>query len=109
MSRILDVKADSLSLYGEIKAPLVIRKEEINNEVRFLGFIPGLTQVDIIENTQQECESKLKETALKLIKKLAKENAPFPFFPTRNEIMEDFRDVISIKFITIKSNKRMEN
>jgi len=99
-------KADSLSISGEINMPLVIIKNSNNT---FNGFIPGLTKNDIVSDSLDLCKINLKEQALNIIKDYKKNNTPFPFFPTKEELLKDFENVCYISFIKIKSTKRFNN
>lgn len=97
-------KTDSLSINESIKMPLIIVKD--NSNEFFLGFIPGINHEDIMSISLADCKQKLKDFAKKIIEDFAKNNKPFPFFITKEQILEDFQNVIDISFITIKSNKR---
>jgi len=85
-----------------IKAPLVV-VQKIDKDIKpsYCGFVPGLTQKDVICETKAQCEAKLKELAVKQIKSLIKSKKAFPRFPDSKEIREDFENVVSIKFVTI--------
>ncbi len=95
-------KADSLAIYKKINMPLVIIKG--NN--CFNGFIPGITKNDIVCETLEECKIQLKQHATQIVELMAKNNVEFPFFPTKEEILQDFKNVVYIKFITVTSNNR---
>lgn len=94
--------ANSLIASKEVKAPLVILKKTIDNTTKYIGFVPGLL-MDNIENTDIETvKTKLSKCTKSYINNMLKENTPFPFFPTKEEIMEDFPDTVYLKFIKIK-------
>lgn len=99
-------KIDSLAISEQISMPLVILKQNTEKGQRFIGFIPAITSRDIISNTLDECKNTLKQEAMKIIGIMAKDNVEFPFFPTKNEILENYKNVIEISFIKIKSKKR---
>ena len=97
--------ADSLAS-GEVMIPLVVLKNETNNVVSYTGFIPGFVMKNVTEATPEECFSKLKNYLNQKLKTMLEENQTFPFFPTRAEIMSDFKNVHKIEFIKIKSSAR---
>ena len=97
-------KTDSLSVNTEIKMPLVIIKN--SSQDQYLGFIPGINHEDIQSNSLEESKQNLHNFAKELIKNYAKKNKPFPFFISKEQILEDFENVVDISFIKIKSNKR---
>lgn len=97
---------DTLSINGEIQMPLVILLKTSLTKKEYIGFIPGLTKKDIVSSDLEECKNNLKQCAQDLVKKMATENSPFPFFPTKEEIMSDFENVCYIGFVKIKSQKR---
>ena len=96
-------KADSLAVSGQIKMPLVVVRVD---KAKFNGFIPGLTAQDVVESNLNDCKQKLNSLAKEIVTAMAQNNLEFPFFPTKEEIMHDFENVVDVTFITIKSNKR---
>ena len=84
-----------------LKAPLVVVQKIEDGKPTYFGFVPGLTKKDVICKTKAECEAKLKEVALAEIKTIIKEKKTFPYFPDSKEIIGDFENVVSIKYITI--------
>lgn len=101
--------ADSLSVNGEISLPLVVIFKTKLDKKYFHGFIPGITKNDIVSEQLEECKKLLKDTAKTIINEYGESNIPFPFFPTKQELLEDFNNVCYISFIKIKSNKRKNN
>lgn len=99
--------ADSLSINGEVHIPLVVLKQSKGGVVKYYGFVPGLSKMDTISTNLEECKQKLKEQTLYTIKEMAINNTPFPFFPTKDEILSDFQNVCFIAFMKIKSIKRV--
>ena len=97
---------DTLSISGELKVPLVILLKQNLTQKSYIGFIPGLSKKDIKESTLENCKKKLKLLAESTIKEMATNNLPFPFFPSKEEILTDFENVCYISFIKIKSQKR---
>lgn len=99
-------QADALEHYGELHIPLVILKNESpNSTFPYLGFIPGFLMKNINGTTIDECKSKLKEYLIQKLKIMKQNNEPFPFFPTREEIMKDFSGVELIEFVKITKSK----
>ena len=85
-----------------LKAPLVvIQKIDENIKPTYYGFVPGITNRDVICSKKSDCEAQLKEVAVKAIKDLIKSKKAFPRFPDSKEIHEDFENVVSIKYISI--------
>ena len=107
MARITNFgKIDTLTESGELLVPLVIFSRIKNSQEEFVGFIPALTKKDIVCLTKEECKTKLKQTAKQILSNMAKENKPFPFFPTKAEILEEHKNTKEIVYIKIKSEKR---
>lgn len=101
-------RADSLAS-GEVMIPLVVLKNPNGTNAAFSGFIPGFVMKNIVEASPEECLSKLKSYLTQKLKIMLENNEPFPFFPTRAEIMREFDGVHSIDFIKITSNARKSN
>jgi len=89
----------------DLIVPMVIRKRKINEKMMFTGFVPGFEGRDVIEENIDDCKKKLSSKTQKTVEKMLKENSPFPFFPTKEELMQDFDDVVSICFVKIPNNK----
>ena len=96
---------DSRDVEKDIKLPFVVRYRKIDGKMVYTGFVPGITPVDVIADNGEECKQKLIEKTTEVIKKMLKEKAPFPFFPTEKELMEDFDDIYSITFASIPNKK----
>lgn len=94
--------ANSLLASKEVKAPLVVVKKVDKNEVKYVGFVPGLLMQDIENKDMEVVKEKLTESAKSFISKMLKEDTPFPFFPSKDEIMVDYPDTVFIKYIKIK-------
>ncbi len=100
-------KIDALAETGELSVPLVVLKNDIkNSSSRFIGFIPGFLMKNIISNEKEECMLKLKTFLKKKLKVMMKNNEPFPFFPSKQEILKEYDNVELIEFIKIKSESR---
>ena len=100
---------DSLSVNATVLVPLVILKEQKNNVTKFRGFIPALTKKDIVSNTLESCKQQIKQTANLIINNMAKNNLPFPFFPTKQQLKTDYPNLCEIIYIKISSQKRKAN
>ena len=53
-----------------------------------------------------ECKTKLKEYLVKKLKIMKQNDEPFPFFPTKEEIMKDYDNVEIVEFIKVTSKDR---
>lgn len=97
---------DSRDYVNELVVPMVIRKRKINNQIVFTGFVPGFVGKDVIDEDLESCKKKLSEkTKTKLID-MINQNSPFPFFPTKEELLEDFDDIVSITFASVPNYKK---
>ncbi len=92
---------DALAVEKELNMPLVITRVVEDDVELYHGFVPGLTKEDCISPSLDSCKARLKKDADKLVDKYLKENIEFPFFPTKEEIIEDFENVCYIKFIKL--------
>lgn len=98
---------DALAQSGELSIPLVISKKEgKENKVSYIGFIPGFLMKNIIADNVNDCKTELKNFLMNKLKQLMKNNEPFPFFPTKVEILKNYDNIESIDFIKVKSNNR---
>ena len=84
---------------GKINLPLVITKEN----GKYHGFVPGIVMKDFVCDNTQECEAKLKLFVRDYILDMRKTKKPYPFFPNNEEIKKDFKGVVLIKRLTIKT------
>lgn len=99
-------KVDALAQNGELHIPLVILKNESQNSTfPYLGFIPGFLMKNINGTTIEECKTKLKEYLIQKLKIMKQNNEPFPFFPTKEEIMKEYSNVEVVEFIKITTSK----
>ena len=94
--------ANSLIASKEVKAPLVILKKTTDDTTKYIGFVPGLLMNNVEDSDIEIVKTKLSKHAKAFIDKMFKENTPFPFFPTKEEIMEDYPDTVYLKFIKLK-------
>ncbi len=92
-------KADARDLYEQINVPMVITEHKNRNRVVYAGFVPGLTKKDVLTTDYEECKAEIHKLTLELIKQVD----VMPFFPTKEEILEDFDDVKAIMFLQIKT------
>lgn len=95
-------KEKYLESIKNVKVPLVVLREtNLENKVIFIGFVPGLTTKDIIASNKEDCLVKLKKVAKELVTTLIKNMQHMPYFPTNKEIIEDFENVDTIKYINL--------
>ena len=80
-----------------IVIPFVVTRE--NKE--YHGFVPGIVMNDIVCKTTDECIEKLKPVVKQYVLS-KKENLDFPFFPSNEEIKQDFKNVVLIKRVSVK-------
>ena len=85
----------------QIKIPMVIRKKVKNNQSTYWGFIPGLTNKDIVSINFEICKNSLLDTTKKFARKLASGELQFPFFPSKQELKEDFKDIFYLAYLKI--------
>ena len=81
-----------------ISVPLVI----VKGTNKYQGFVPGFVMKDIVSENLEDCKQKLIEHTKNLIKTRIKNNQGFPFFPTNEEIKQDFKNVVLIKRMNVK-------
>ncbi len=92
---------DSMQVQKELKIPMVITKKIEDGVEVYHGFVPGLTKEDCISIEMAACKKLLREDTDKIIDSYLKNQKEFPFFPTKEEIIEDFDNVCQITFITL--------
>ncbi len=92
---------DSLAINAELKIPLVYTKV-IEDEVEvYHGFVPGLTLKDSVATSLEACKELLQENVNVIIDKYLDDKKPFPFFPEKEQIINDFEGVCHISYIKI--------
>ena len=91
-------KVENKEEQTKISIPLVFTRED----GKIHGFVPGIVMKDIIEDNTKDCEKNLKEHVKKFVIQTRKEQMPFPFFPTNEQIKRDFKHVVLIKRVNIK-------
>lgn len=101
-------RADALKVNGKLKVPMVILCENNGGKDSFVGFVPGLVFNLVRANNLAECEKLLKDATLFAIKKMVKENLAFPFFPQKEEIKKDFKNVKKIIYLNISSQSKKQ-
>ena len=97
---------DSRDFEKGIKLPFVIRYRKIDEEFVYTGFIPGMTETDVISKDFEECKKTLIDSSLPTIERMIRKNEPFPFFPNEEELKNDFDDIYAITFIAIPDKKQ---
>lgn len=98
---------DARDYMDNIILPMVIRKRKIENEIKFTGFVPGFSAQDIIKDDLEQCKKILFERTKEKVSKMLEDNSPLPFFPTKEELMEDFNDIVHITFIKVPNTKKI--
>ena len=96
---------DSRDFEKNIKLPFVVRRRKIDGKMVFTGFVPGITKQDVVADDAEVCKTLLIENTTDIVRKMIKENLPFPFFPDEKELKEDFDDIYSITFAPIPNKK----
>ncbi len=99
MKRTTLFKADARELSEIINVPMVVLEYKAKNKNVYAGFVPGLTKKDVLTTDYEECKQELQKLTLQLVKEVE----TMPFFPTQDEILEDFENVKAIMFLQIKS------
>ncbi len=84
-------KASSVS-NGMINIPLVFTKEKGSIH----GFVPGFSIKDVIATNLQDCKKLLNLYVKEEVLKRIENQDSFPFFPSDDEIYNDFDNVIKI-------------
>ena len=92
---------DAMQENKVLNVPMVITRVEEEGVEVYHGFVPGLTKEDSIAVSIDACKKLLKEETEKLVDKYLKEGKEFPFFPTKEEIIQDFDGVCQITFIKL--------
>lgn len=92
-------KADARDLYEIINVPMIVIEHKSGKKISYAGFVPGLTKKDVLSVDYDECKFEIQKKTLELIKKVE----TMPFFPTKEEIMEDYENVKCIMFLQVKS------
>ena len=98
-------KTNTLKENNELKMPLVVIYKKENGTTEYHGFIPGMTTKNYISKTKEDCKSGLNKLAKELVTQYVKTKTSFPFFPTKEEILNDFENVVDVTFIKIVSSK----
>lgn len=98
-------KADAFSETNELKMPLVIIYKKEDGLTEFHGFVPGITNRNCVSKTKEACKAELTTLAKTLVAEYVKNKRPFPFFPTKTEIMKDFENVVDVSFIKLTKSK----
>ena len=95
--------ADAMIASKELKAPLVIIKRiDDGGKITYAGFVPGFVANDIIDENIETVKTKLEKFAKERIVDMLNNKKPFPFFPTKEEILNDFENVEYVKFLKLK-------
>ena len=98
---------DSRDYEGNLILPMVIRKRKIDEQVKYTGFVPGFFGKDVIEDNLDKCKQILFEKTKEKVLNMLKLNSPFPFFPKKEELLQDFDDIVNITFIKVPNTKKI--
>ena len=92
-----------------VSVPLCIKKQKENDGVTYIGFIPGIIMRDVTSTSLDDCKEKLLETAKDKLREKASLSGRMPYFPTNDEILQDFDNICLIKRIkfTFRPSKAM--
>lgn len=95
---------DALEVEKVLYAPLCVAKD--TNTKMYLGFIPGFLMKNIEAPTIEDCKKDLKAYLQNKLKTMVKNNEPFPFFPSKKEILEDYKNIVDIEIVKLYKNKK---
>jgi len=96
-------RIDALKQSGKLFVPLTIIKQ---STCEYIGFIPGILMSNITAKTEQECLTILKNFMHQKLKAMMQNKEPFPFFPDKKEIYEDYKNVCRVELVKIFTNKQ---
>lgn len=102
MRNTTEFKIDAMLLSKEVKLPLVVREKVIDGRISYVGFVPGLLMMDIVGYDLETVKKDLETVAKKIVVNMLENNEPFPFFPTKEEILKDFENVVYLKLVKLK-------
>lgn len=97
---------DSRDYCEKLIVPMVIRHRKIADKMVYTGFVPGFEGKDVIGENMEECKTRLFERTKKVLIEMLKNDKPFPFFPTKEELMEDYKDIVNITFTSVPNTKK---
>jgi len=81
---------------GRLDIPMVFEQQG----EKVIGFIPGFIMNYIVSDTLEECEEKVYDYLKEKVTDMNAKNEPFPFFPTNEEIVEDFKPIKVRRVVT---------
>lgn len=97
---------DSRDCCEKLIVPMVIRYRKIDERMLYTGFVPGFQTPDVVDENLEACKTKLFDKTRAIIIDMIQKNKPFPFFPTKEELLEDYKDIVNITFANIPNNKK---
>ena len=80
-----------------INVPMVFVKKIENGEKYYHGFVPGIMMKNIISKSLEDCQQKLLPLIQEKLKTKIQLKSTLPYFPTNEEIVKDFDNVVCIK------------
>ncbi|MBQ3495011.1 MAG: hypothetical protein IJA69_06300 [Clostridia bacterium] len=88
-----------------VSVPLCIKKQKNSDGVVYVGFIPGIIMRDIQSGDLEDCKEKLLAKAKDKLREKASLSGKMPYFPTNDEIVKDFDNIVVIKRIKFTFRK----
>ena len=87
----------------EVVVPLVVNtRKDKDGKLTYHGFVPGIMVEDVVDTDLETVKSALDTKIKKVIGNMINDNIPFPFFPDKDQIIKDYKDVVFIKLLKIK-------
>lgn len=88
-----------------VSVPLCIKKQKDSDGVVYVGFIPGIIMRDVQSGDLEDCKEKLLAKAKDKLREKASLSGKMPYFPTNDEIVKDFDNIVVIKRIKFTFRK----
>lgn len=96
-------QTNALTDLDEVVVPLVVNKrKDKDGTLTYHGFVPGIMVEDVVDTDLETVKSALDTKFKKVIGNMINNNIPFPFFPDKDQIIKDYKDVVFIKLLKIK-------
>ena len=92
-------EAPTKAVLETVSVPLCIRKKKESDSIEYVGFIPGIIMRDVTSDNLEDCKEKLLAKAKDKLREKASLSGKMPYFPTNEEILKDFDNVVLIKRI----------
>ena len=96
-------QTNALTDLDEVVVPLVVNtSKEKDGTMTYHGFVPGIMIEDVVATDLETVKSALDIKIKKVINNMIDKNIPLPFFPDKDQIIKDYKDVVFIKLLKIK-------